>query len=230
VTFQLSLTWDTLGWVYFQQGDSKRAEPLVKAAWLLGEDSAVAKHLGEIYAKEGKTQMAAKAYLNALAVSPAATGSTNMSPFMMGAQNEVQKAQQKEADEIQGRYEKLTGKKPELRTSVRLPNGEWTLTPAEQLRRSREVKLSNDGKLSGKAQFTVVLKPGKVESAERSSGDSALDSLSDKLEAAHYPVEFPPDSAAILVLRVEVTCETAACIGRLENPVPPRPQSTAPSY
>jgi tetratricopeptide (TPR) repeat protein len=230
VTFQLSLTWDTLGWVYFQQGDSKRAEPLVKAAWLLGEDSVVAKHLGEIYAKEGKTQMAAKAYLNALAVSPAATGSTNMGSFMMGAQNEVQKAQQKEADEIQGRYEKLTGKKPELRTSVRLPNGEWTLTPAEQLRRSREVKLTNEGKLSGKAQFTVVLKPGKVESAERSSGDPVLDSLSDKLEAAHYPVEFPPDSAAILVLRVEVTCETAACIGRLENPVPPRPQSTAPSY
>jgi len=68
LTYRYGLIWDTLGWVYFRQGDRKRAESLVRASWFLGEDSLVAEHLGEIYAKEGKIQEAARAYEYALAV------------------------------------------------------------------------------------------------------------------------------------------------------------------
>ncbi len=39
VTYRYGLIWDTLGWVYFQQGDARRAESLVRAAWLLGEET-----------------------------------------------------------------------------------------------------------------------------------------------------------------------------------------------
>jgi hypothetical protein len=39
--------------------------------------------------------------------------------------------------------------------------------------------------------------------------------------AARYPLEFPPDSKAILVMRVNVRCQaSAACIVSLVNPVP----------
>jgi len=68
-TYEYGLIWDTLGWVYFQQGDNPRAEQYVRAAWQLQEDEAVAEHLGEIYEKEGKTQQALHAYESALAVS-----------------------------------------------------------------------------------------------------------------------------------------------------------------
>ena len=68
LTYQYGLIWDTLGWVYFRQGDTRRAESMVRASWLLGEDSLVAEHLGEIYAKEDKIQEAAHAYEYALAV------------------------------------------------------------------------------------------------------------------------------------------------------------------
>ncbi len=66
VTYQLSLVWDTVGWVYFQQGDTKRAENLIRYSWLLGEHDVVAEHLAEVYEKEGKTQQAAQMYQNAL--------------------------------------------------------------------------------------------------------------------------------------------------------------------
>jgi Flp pilus assembly protein TadD/transglutaminase-like putative cysteine protease len=215
VTYNLSLLWDTLGWIYFKQGDAKRAEGLIRAAWLLGEESVVAEHLGEVYEKEGKTQQAAHTYELALAVSSAS------SLF------DAAKMYRSRTDAIKARYKKLTGKEPALAEIKRLPNGEWTKTPAEQLRATREVKVSNDGKVSGTAEFTVVFKPGKVESAEFSSGDRDLEKLSVKLAAARYPLEFPPGSNAILVLHVGVKCHgTAECIGSPVNPTPDPRQFT----
>jgi tetratricopeptide (TPR) repeat protein/transglutaminase-like putative cysteine protease len=222
VTYLLSLTWDTLGWVYFRQGDAKRAESFVRASWLLGEESVVAEHLGEIYEKQGKTESALRAYENALAVSSAPSSATIFpSP---GRQMAFMSAAQKQTDEIKARYKKLSGKDPTLTEIRRLPNGEWTKTPAEKLRLTREVNLANGAKLSGSAEFAVVLKPGQVESASRLIGDD-LDSLAEKLKAAHYPLEFPPASAAILTIRVDVRCHaTTACVATLANPVPPAPQ------
>jgi tetratricopeptide (TPR) repeat protein len=214
VTYELSLAWDTLGWIYFKQGDVKRAESLVRAAWLLGEESVVAEHLGEIYEKEGRTQQAAHAYEWALAVS-----SVPMSTF--GLQVDAAKAYRSRADAIRARYKKLTGKEPGLTEIRRLPNGEWTKTPAEQLRQTRELKLSNGAQLSGSGEFAVVFKPGKVESAEFLSGSNDLERLSGQMMAARYPLEFPPESKAILVMRVNVKCQaSAACTASLINPAP----------
>ena len=221
VTYLYSLAWDTMGWVYFEQGDMKRAEGLIQAAWLLGEESVVAEHLGQVYEKEGKTQKAARQYEYALAVSSA----TSMYQFSLSPEARDQYTLYKTREsEIKARYKKLTGKEVSLNETWRLPNGEWTQTPAEHLRHTREVKLSNQGKLSGRTQFIVEIKPGKVASAHHVSGDDALEALATELVAAHYPLEFPPDSAAILTLRVDVNCQTSApCIAALVNPVPARP-------
>ena len=213
VTYQLSLVWDTVGWVYFQQGDTKRAENLIRYSWLLGEHDVVAEHLAEVYAKEGKTQQAAQMYQNALTL-------LSVPVTRLGATPSPDQALSRDRD-IRARYKKLTGKEPGLYAIRRLPNGEWSQTPAEQLRRTREVKLTNDKKLSGSAQFVVTLKPGKVDSADYVSGDKDLQPLADKLKAAHYPLEFPPDSGVILVLRIDVRCQASnACIATLVPPVP----------
>jgi len=101
-----------------------------------------------------------------------------------------------------------------------MSNGEWTKTPAEQLRQTREVKLSNETKLSGSAEFAVVFKP-EVESTEYLSGSDDLEKLSERMMTAHYPLELPPDGAAILVVRVNVKCQaSSACIASLVNPAP----------
>jgi hypothetical protein len=45
------------------------------------------------------------------------------------------------------------------------------------------------------------------------------------LVEVHYPLEFPPDSGAILVLRIEVNCQPATpCIAALVDPVSERRQ------
>ncbi|HTS06878.1 MAG TPA: DUF3857 domain-containing protein [Candidatus Eisenbacteria bacterium] len=209
VTYEYGLVWDSLGWVYFQQGDNARAEQYVRAAWQLQEEELVGEHLGEIYEKEGKTQQAARAYEAALAVSSVSTVPSPFGPNTTRNQ-EV---------EIQNRYKKLTGKDPSLTETHRLPNGEWTLTPAEKLRRSREIKLSNDGKINGKGEFIVSINSHEVESADFEGEDEELRSLESKLEKAHYPYEFPPGSDAILVVRIMLRChEDTDCTG---TPMPP---------
>ena len=51
----------------------------------------------------------------------------------------------------------------------RLLNGQWTQTPSEKLRHAREVRLGNEKKLSGSAQFIVTIKPGKFSGRPRAS-------------------------------------------------------------
>ena len=63
----LSAGWDTLGWVYFHQGDLVKAEKYIRAAWLLGQGPAEGDHLGQIYERQGKRQAASQAYRLALA-------------------------------------------------------------------------------------------------------------------------------------------------------------------
>ena len=64
---QLSMYWDTLGWVYFRQGQIETAERYISAAWSLGQQPIVGDHLGQVYEKEGKTQAAAHTYALAIA-------------------------------------------------------------------------------------------------------------------------------------------------------------------
>jgi tetratricopeptide (TPR) repeat protein/transglutaminase-like putative cysteine protease len=58
--------WDTLGWVYFAQGDLDKAERFVGAAWALGQHGEVGDHLGQIYEKRGHKEDAIRAYAQAM--------------------------------------------------------------------------------------------------------------------------------------------------------------------
>lgn len=59
--------WDTLGWVYFQKGDLRKAEQYVLAAWSLDQRGEVGDHLAQIYEKLGQKDRAIKTYALALA-------------------------------------------------------------------------------------------------------------------------------------------------------------------
>lgn len=216
VTYQLSFVWDTLGWVYFQMGDAARAESYVRASWLLGQHAVVGDHLGQIYEKLGKTKDAAHAYELALAASS--------TPVVRTADSlRFDEPRQETHDAILARYEKLTGKKPN--TSIhRLPNGEWSLSPAEELSRARRVDFP-DAKLAGDAIFLVVFAPGKVESARYTSGDESLKAFADKLITAKFQVAFPNGSSARIARRVTVFCHSPrGCAAVMLPANSPRPQ------
>jgi tetratricopeptide (TPR) repeat protein/transglutaminase-like putative cysteine protease len=59
--------WDTLGWVYFQQGHLDSAEKFIRSAWLLDARGRTAGHLGQIQEKRGDKLGAIHTYALALA-------------------------------------------------------------------------------------------------------------------------------------------------------------------
>ena len=63
----LAVYWDTLGWVDFQKGDLDAASRYVNAAWQLAQNGELADHLGQIYEKRGKKDLALHTYALALA-------------------------------------------------------------------------------------------------------------------------------------------------------------------
>ena len=58
--------WDTLGWVYYAEGNLAKAEKYVSAAWSLGHHGEVGDHLGQIYEKRGDKEKAIRTYAMAL--------------------------------------------------------------------------------------------------------------------------------------------------------------------
>jgi tetratricopeptide (TPR) repeat protein len=62
----LAAQWDTLGWVHFMNGEIARAEPFVRASWLLAGHAEVGDHLGQIYEKLGRRDEAVTLYALAL--------------------------------------------------------------------------------------------------------------------------------------------------------------------
>ena len=208
-TFEYSLTWDTVGWIYFQSGDTHRAENFVRAAWLLGQDPIVGEHLGEICEKLSKPKNAARFYELALAaIGPTKFGAYSVSP-----------ERQALADEITTHYEKLTGKKPSLGETRRLSNGEWSKTLTEQLMQMRTIDFGKLPNLSGSAEFTIVFTPEKIESVKYVSGEKSLQTLAGKLEAARYQVEFPSGSQGKILRRAELSCFPASgCMAVLLPP------------
>ncbi len=69
VVSSLASYWDTLGWVHFARHDYAKAEKYVSAAWNLAQSAEVGDHLGQIYEKTGRANLAIPAYARALAAS-----------------------------------------------------------------------------------------------------------------------------------------------------------------
>jgi len=208
VTYQFSLVWDTLGWAYFQSGDASHSESFVRAAWLLGQDAAVGEHLGQVYEKEGKRKEAAHMYELALGAAGVPSFRRSAPPSAQGGVPfpSLDPGRQTLASSITSRYQKLTGRKPSINETRRLPNGEWTKTASEELTQMRTAKFGKLPSLSGSAEFAIVFAQGKVESVQYLSGEQSLKALAEKIKAAHYAVEFPAGSQAKLLRRAALSC------------------------
>jgi tetratricopeptide (TPR) repeat protein len=204
---QMEAAWDTLGWIYLQLGDLNRAESYLRAAWSLGQQSTDGYHLGQVYERLGRKTEAIHVY------SLAMDGEREY-----GQSSAIAKANLAEMKDIRARYEKLAGK-PRSLDIKRLPNGEWSLTPSEELKRSRQIKISNPTALVGSAEFSVVFSEGKVEAVRYISGDEALRDLSSKLTLTKFKIEFPGGSKAKIVRQVGVSCAPRmGCDAELQLP------------
>ena len=59
---QLSSYWDTLGWVYFREGDIAKAQKYLEAAWILWQNRVVGEHLAQTYQRQGNKAAADHQY------------------------------------------------------------------------------------------------------------------------------------------------------------------------
>ncbi|HTZ90101.1 MAG TPA: DUF3857 domain-containing protein [Alloacidobacterium sp.] len=173
----LTATWDTMGWVYFREGNLPLAENYVRAAWNTSQASEVGGHLGQIYEKEGKLKEAADTYVLALAAG-------TLTPDPSGT------------DAIRDRLDKL-------KDQGYLPTSK---DAGEELGKLRTIAVPKISDEEGSADFFVLLSADKVEDVQFIHGDETLRSAGDAIKKADVHGEFPKGSTARLVRRGILFC------------------------
>jgi tetratricopeptide (TPR) repeat protein len=182
---QLGDYWDTLGWVYFQQGDAKKAEPYVRAAWLLNLDGRAGDHLAQIYQKLGDKERAIHTCALALATPDALPDTRARLTLLLGGNS---------------RLNGLVAKaKPELEKLRTIPAGKFQgredahadflilLSPGEQM--------------------------PHVDGVRFLGGDQSLGALAARLRSLDYGEIFPDASPVQLIRRGTLACsaKSAGC-------------------
>jgi tetratricopeptide (TPR) repeat protein len=180
----LTAAWDTMGWIYFREGNLPMAEKYIAAAWQATQHSEVGDHLGQIYEKEGRLQQAADTYSLA-----AVAGA--LSPDPSGDEG------------IHASLKRLAAKGYSPRSK----------TPGEDLGKERSVMLTpltaTAWKPEASADFFVLFAAGKTEDVQFIKGSEKLRSAADELKAKAVPASFPDGSQARIVRRGILYCSDA---------------------
>jgi tetratricopeptide (TPR) repeat protein len=172
--------WDTLGWVYFSEGNLDKAEKYVAAAWGLGQHGEVGDHLGQIYEKEGKKDRALRTYELA---------TTGLRPV----------------PETHDRIESLIKSDAKLNGAAR--NGKQDL---QSLRTIDLGKAKQTGTADFFVLLSAGAgAPAKAESVKFVSGDEKLKIFTDALRTADYRLTFPDEAPLKILRRGILSCSTA---------------------
>jgi tetratricopeptide (TPR) repeat protein/transglutaminase-like putative cysteine protease len=169
--------WDTLGWVYYAEGNLDKAEKYVNAAWSLGQHGEVGDHLGQIYEKRGDKQKAIHTYalsLSGLRPSPETRGRL---AHLLGGDDKVDAVVKKYHDELQANR---------------------TLKVADKAAFSGNAEsfvLLGEG--SGGAS---------VDGVKFVSGEEKLRSLDDTLRRMKFALNFPDDTPTKILRRGVLSC------------------------
>ncbi len=173
--------WDTLGWVYFNQGNLDKAEKYISSAWQLGHHGEVGDHLGQIYEKQGKKDLAPRTYALCL---------SGLRPI----------------PETRDRLAALAGGAAKVDAAV--------AKHKEELQQLRTIDLGKVAKITGSAEFFVLLSRGPasaatVEAVKFAGGDEKLKVFTDALRTAEYRLTFPDDTPVKILRRGILSCSTA---------------------
>ena len=172
--------WDTLGWVYFSEGNLDKAEKYVSAAWGLGQHGEVGDHLGQIYEKQGKKDRALHTYSLSL---------EGLRPI----------------PETHERIDALLKSDAKLNGAAK--NGKQDLQSLRTIDLGKAKETGNAEffvLLSGGAGT-----PAKAEAVRFVSGDEKLKVFTDALRTAEYRLTFPDDTPVKILRRGILSCSTA---------------------
>jgi tetratricopeptide (TPR) repeat protein len=179
----LASYWDTLGWVYFRQGNLEKSRKYLDAAWNLEQSVTLGDHLGQVYEKLGKKQAAIDVYALTAAV-----------PGMVlpGLPDDPRA-------KIRARLERMIGNKATTDATVGLASRDLS-----QMRRTKLGRLSAK---NGSAEFWVVMVAGgKVEDAKFISGAEHLRPFGKTVASIQFKAPLPDDAPTKLVRRGVLVC------------------------
>lgn len=183
---ELPAFWDTLGWIYFQQGKTAEAKPLIEAAWRLNQESDTGDHLAQIYGASGQKDLATRTYKDALAAGTASADTRERLKKLLSA----------------------------ARTNAAIDAD--TKRAAADLVRERTVALGSTTVTGHAEVLVLLASGATgatVRDARFLAGDGKLASVTERIRKASFPPVLPPGSHARIVLRGAVTCsaKTAKC-------------------
>ena len=178
----LAAAWDTLGWVYFRNGDLNRAESYAAASWELCQRGQVGDHLAQIYEKQGKHQAAVHTWQLALAADRS-LGEVKERLSAAGAS--------------------VNPDQPVFTKGERIG-----VPPSEELGRLRNTNVPALPKQQASAELYVLLSSGKVEDTQFISGSDSLKEAKTALKTAAFHVRVPDGSKGKLLRRGILSCST----------------------
>jgi tetratricopeptide (TPR) repeat protein/transglutaminase-like putative cysteine protease len=187
--------WDTLGWVYFSEGKLDKAEKYVSSAWQLGHHGEVGDHLGQIYEKQGKKDLALRTYALCLSGLRPIPETRDRLASLAGGNAKVDATVAKYKEELQklrtidlGKVAKETGSAEFFVLLSRGPGHSDSGHPDS---------------VRGESSAATV------EAVKFAGGDEKLKVFTEALRTAEYRLSFPDDTPVKILRRGILTCSTA---------------------
>ena len=179
----LAKYWDTLGWVEFSEGNLEKGLKYVLAGWQLGQDSAEADHLAQIYEKRGEKEKAGHFYALALnARRPEPETRSRLSALLGGD------------DRVDAVVEKYRNESQQLRT-----------IPVSGIKAQENNSADFFVLLSAGSGSNAT-----IDGTKFVSGDEKLKAAGDVLRAAKYEQTFPDDTPVKILRRGTVSCKAGS--------------------
>jgi tetratricopeptide (TPR) repeat protein len=179
--------WDTMGWVYFNEGNMDKAEKYVSSAWQLGHHGEVGDHLGQIYEKRGNKDLALRTYALSLSGLRPIPETRDRLAALAGGDAKVDATVANYKDDLQhlrtidlGKVAKETG------------SAEFFVLLSRGL----------DHPDSGQGQSSAAT----VEAVKFAGGDEKLKIFTEALRTAEYRLTFPDDTPVKILRRGILSC------------------------
>lgn len=173
----LIASWDTLGWILYQEGKLDAARPFLTAAWRAELNAEVGDHLARLYEAAGKKDDASTAYT----LAQAALDKNSASDVRRHITESVARL-------------KAAGAKPGP------PNA------TQALQDLRTYKIPRPEGASGWGAFRLEITTAGVIESQQMSGEQHLAAVKPAIDAMKFPELIPPDSKAHLLRSAVVSC------------------------
>jgi predicted Zn-dependent protease/transglutaminase-like putative cysteine protease len=180
----LAASWDTLGWILFQEGKAAEAEPYIRASWVNNANVIVGDHLAQVVEALGRRSEALK-----------------IDELALASEGPVAKAE--ESVEVKRNLERLR------RAGVTSP----VRDASQALQQMRTFHVGKPVGEAGSATFKLAIADDRIDESDLVNGPPELRAFSAKLNQLKVPGALPAGSKAHLFRDGILYCSsgTSAC-------------------